>query len=87
MVDADQIVSEEYTTYFRSTIAFGNARIVDGEEWFDAFKALAEKYASDLPEASQIKEIKSCTQSYIIAIDIDQIIGKEAIELVKEKNK
>lgn len=87
VVDADQIVSEEYTTYFRSAIAFGKARIVDGEEWFDAFKALVEKYASDLPEAAQIKEIKSCTQSYIIAIDIDHISGKEAIELVKAKIK
>ena len=87
MVDADQIVSEEYTTYFRSTIAFGKARVVDGEEWFDAFKALVEKYASDLLEEAKIKEIKSCTQSYIIAIDIDQVTGKEAIELVKEKNK
>ena len=44
VIDQDKIVSEEYTTYFRSVIAFGKARIVEGDEWFNAFEALVYKY-------------------------------------------
>lgn len=87
VVDEDTIVSEEYTSYFRSAIAFGKARIVEGEEWTEAFAALVEKYSGDQPAEAKKKEISSCTQSLIIAIDIDHLTGKEAIEFVKAKNK
>ncbi|WP_409227162.1 pyridoxamine 5'-phosphate oxidase family protein [Gudongella sp. SC589] len=87
VVDEDTIVSEEYTTYFRSVIAFGKARIVEGDEWIEGFKALVDKYSGDLPEEANIKEIKGCKTSHIIAIDIDHMTGKEAIEFVREKNK
>jgi hypothetical protein len=87
VVDEDTIVSEEYTSYFRSAIAFGKARIVEGEEWTQAFAALVEKYSGDQPAEAKKKEISSCTQSLIIAIDIDHLTGKEAIEFVKAKNK
>ena len=87
VVDEDTIVSEEYTTYFRSVIAFGTARITEGEEWLKGFKALVEKYSGDQPEAAKHKEVTGCTQSLIIAIDIEHITGKEAIEYVNAKKK
>ena len=87
VIDEDTIVSEEYTTYFRSVIAFGNARIAEGDEWLEAFKALVEKYSGDQPEEVRHKEITGCSQSYIIAIDITHITGKEAIEFVNAKSK
>jgi len=37
IIDEYTIVSEEYTTYFRSVIAFGKARVVEGDEWLEAF--------------------------------------------------
>ena len=82
VIDEDTIVSEKYTTYFRSVIAFGRARIVEGDEWREAFKALVEKYSGDQPEEAKHKEITGCTQAYIIAIDVEHITGKEAIEYV-----
>lgn len=85
VVDEDTIVSEKYTTYFRSVIAFGKARIVEGDECLEAFKALVEKYSGDQPEEAKHKEITGCTQSYIIAIDVEHITGKEAIEYVNAK--
>lgn len=85
VIDEDTIVSEEYTTYFRSVIAFGKARVVECEERLEAFKAIVEKYSGDQPEASKHKEITGCTNSYIIAIDIEHITGKEAIEYVRAK--
>jgi len=84
VIDEDTIVSSEYTTYFRSVIAFGKARIVEGEEWLNAFKALVEKYSGDQPEEAKHKEISGCTQAYLIAIDIEHITGKEAIEYVNK---
>ena len=85
VVDEDKIVSEKFTTYFRSVIAFGKARIVEGDEGLEALKALVEKYSGDQPEEAKRKEISGCTQAYIVAIDVEHITGKEAIEYVKAK--
>jgi nitroimidazol reductase NimA-like FMN-containing flavoprotein (pyridoxamine 5'-phosphate oxidase superfamily) len=87
VIDEDTIVSKEYTSYFRSVIAFGKARIAEGDERIDAFKALVEKYSGDQPEEAKLKEIMGCMQSYVLAIDVDHITGKEAIEYVRAKNK
>lgn len=85
VIDEDTIVSQEYTTYFRSAIAFGKARIVEGNEWIQAFEALVEKYSGDQPKEAKQKEINGCTQSHVIAIDIEHITGKEAIEYVRAR--
>lgn len=87
VIDEDTIVSAEYTTYFRSVIAFGKARLAEGDEWTKAFRALVEKYSGDQPEESKHKEISGCTQSHTIAIDVEHITGKEAIEYVRAKDK
>lgn len=85
VVDEDTIVSKEYTSYFRSVIAFGKARIVEGDERLEAFAALVEKYSGDQPEEAKHKEITGCTQAYIIGVDVEHITGKEAIEYVRAK--
>jgi nitroimidazol reductase NimA-like FMN-containing flavoprotein (pyridoxamine 5'-phosphate oxidase superfamily) len=85
VIDEDKIVSEEYTTYFRSVIAFGKARIVEGDEWLESFAALVDKYSGNQPEEAKNTEISRCTQAHIIAIDVEHITGKEAIEFVNAK--
>jgi len=85
VIDEDTIVSEEYTSYFRSVIAFGKARIAEGEERIKAFEALVEKYSGDQPEEAKHKEVHGCTQANIIAIDVEHITGKEAVEYVRAK--
>jgi len=87
VIDEDTIVSKEYTSYFRSVIAFGKARIVDEDERLEAFGALVEKYAGDQPEEANKMEIAKCTQACIIAIDVEHITGKEAIEYVRARCK
>lgn len=87
VIDEDTIVSERFTSYFRSIIAFGKARFVEGDEWLDAMNALVEKYSADQPDEAKHKEISGCTQAYMIAIDIEHMSGKEAIEYVKAKRK
>lgn len=87
VVDTDQIVPEEYTTYFRSVIAFGKPRIVeeDGEK-LHALQLLGRKYNPSgteeyLNQYIQKEYIPVC----IVAIDIDYMTGKEAIEFVRAR--
>ncbi len=80
VVDEDTIMGAEYTTYFRSVIAFGLARIVAGEERQQAFTALVNKYCADQPEAARQAEIARCSQACILAVDVEHITGKEARE-------
>lgn len=88
VVDADEIVPEEYTTYFRSVIIQGQARLVeDGEERTNGFMALVEKYSGVMPEEMKRKEVAECKGSLIYAIDIDGMTGKEARELMERKNR
>ena len=82
VIDEDTIVSQEYTSYFRSVIAFGQARIVQGEERLAAFRALVEKYSGDQPEEAKHKEITECSQALIVAIDVEHLTGKVASEYV-----
>ncbi|MGE5398008.1 MAG: pyridoxamine 5'-phosphate oxidase family protein [Chitinophagales bacterium] len=85
VIDEDTVVSEKYTAYFRSVIAFGKARIVEDDERLEAFQALVDKYSGDQPEEAKQKEIAGCTKAYIIAIDVEHMTGKEAIEYVNTK--
>ncbi|MCQ4636717.1 pyridoxamine 5'-phosphate oxidase family protein [Anaerovorax odorimutans] len=85
VIDKDQIVPEKYTTYFRSVIAFGKARMLsDEEEKRAALELLAEKYSPEFEEGRR-KEIDSqFRQVRMVEIKIEHMTGKEAIELVKE---
>jgi len=87
VVDKDKIVSEEYTSYFSSVIAFGKARIVEGDEWNDSFMALVEKYSGDMPNDAKHSKVEGCTESLIVAIDVEYITGKVASELLDKKDK
>jgi len=87
VVDEDTIVSAEYTTYFRSVIAFGRARIAEDEERLEGFRALVDKYSGDQPKDINSEKIRTCDASLIVAIDVEHITGKEAIEYVRAKQK
>ncbi len=80
VVEEDTIVSAQYTSFFRSVIVFGKARVVEGQEWTDAFAALVEKYSGDQPEAAKREAVAGCGDSLVVAIDIEHLTGKEAIE-------
>ena len=89
VIDEDLVVPEEYTTYFRSVIAFGRIRIVeDDSEKRAAIEKLAIKYAPEDTSANRDDAIsRGWKPLCILEMTIDHITGKEAIELVKEKEK
>lgn len=80
IVDRDDVVPEEFTSYFRSVIVFGKAHIVKPTDEKDsALRMLCDKYSPGIdPEAEISRFIKTVC---IIRIDIDSVYGKEAIEL------
>lgn len=86
IIDEDQIVPEEYTTYFRSVIAFGKARILEEEgEKRSAIERLAAKYSPN-QEEGRLKEIDDqISHMCMVEITVDHLSGKEAIEFVKAK--
>jgi len=84
VIDEDQVLSEKFTTCFRSVIVFGRAGIVEGSERRKAFEALVEKYAADQPKQTKQNEINQCTQAIIIGIEIEHMTGKQAVEYVHD---
>lgn len=85
VVDLDDIQPERYTTYFRSVIAFGRARVLEEEEKRVAIEALAAKYTPDDPEGRKQEIEREYRALCVVAIEIDHLSGKEAIELVRKK--
>lgn len=89
VIAQDLIVPEEYTSYFRSVIAFGKARILDDVvEMRTALELLAMKYSFSQPKEDHDREIeKDFKKVCIIEVLIEHLSGKEAIELVRMKSK
>ncbi|HHV13388.1 MAG TPA: pyridoxamine 5'-phosphate oxidase family protein [Clostridiales bacterium] len=87
ITDKDQVVQEEYTTYFRSVIVFGKARILESEtEKRAALAILTARYSPDVEEAQRSQAIEKALQAVcMIELAIEHMSGKEAAELVRAK--
>jgi len=84
VIDQDQVVAAEYTTYYRSVVAFGTARVLeDPAEKLAAIRLLAAKYAPDLPEGREAEIQSSLPRFCMIALEVQHLTGKEAVELAR----
>ena len=83
VVDRDQVVPEKYTTYYRSVIVFGSARVVDDPaEKRRAIDALCAKYRPGF-EAERAAEIDGSWDRFLmVALTPERITGKQARELM-----
>jgi len=86
VIDQDAVVPEEHTTYFRSVIVFGKARVLcDESEKRSALEILAARYSPG-HEQGCLQEIeKQFSHVCLIELSVEHISGKEAIELLKAK--
>ena len=84
VIDKDQVVPAEFTTYFRSAIAFGRIRILsEPEEIRQSLRALADRYSSSEPEEAVQKEMEgSLPRLLMLCLTVEHLTGKESIELV-----
>ena len=87
VIDRDDVISEKYTTAYRSVIAFGKAVLLEGPaEKRAALMALAEKYSGDQPQSRHDAEIaESYSHVCVVAIEIEHLTGKQGLELLKQK--
>lgn len=85
VIDQDHIVPEKYTSYFRSVIVLGNMRIIENdEEKRHAIETLAIKYSPTESEQNRQEEIDRFWKALcMLELDIKEITGKQAKELVK----
>ena len=88
VIEQDIVKPEKYTTYFRSVIAFGRIHIEENEtENLAIARLLGNRYNPNQEEALQ-KEIEGgLSRMLVIRMDIEHLTGKEAIELVRQREK
>lgn len=86
IVDKDDVIPEEFTSYFRSVIVFGKAHFMETtDEKIASLRLLGNKYSPGIdPDAEIARSIKTVC---IVRVDIDSVTGKEAIELTKARDK
>ena len=84
VIQKDDIVPEELTDYFRSVIAFGRVRLLEGDELYQAAYNLSMKYY-DNPEAVRAEIEGSLNRLACFEITIEHLTGKEAKELMAQR--
>ena len=88
VVDEDLIVQDEFTSYFRSVMAFGRVAEVDDPAEADrALRLLIAKYSPDVAAEAVEHEMGGCARrASILRLDIEALSGKEARELVEKRS-
>jgi len=86
VIEQDNVQPENYTTFFRSVIAFGRIHIIeDAQEKLEIARMLGNRYNPNQDEALQ-KELESgLSRMLAIRFDIEHLTGKEAIELMRKR--
>ena len=87
VIEQDDVQPKKYTTFFRSVIAFGRIHVIEDEaEKLSTARMLGNRYNPNDDESLQ-KEIESSfSRMLMIRFDIEHLTGKEAIELVRQRN-
>lgn len=84
VVGQDMIVPDEFTSYFRSVIVNGRVSIMSSQdEIMKGLLLLCEKYSPGIDSGSEIA--KCLGHVTVLRLDIDEMTGKEAIELVRQR--
>ena len=79
VIAQDEVMPKERTTAFISVIAFGRARIVDGEAGLRRIaRMIGKKYSADYPEEceKETDEVIAANRMYCIEISVEHMTGK-----------
>ena len=86
VIEQDEIKPAEFTTYFRSVIAFGHISILENaDEKVQALRLLGRRYSPNDEPGLQHEIDKSLDHVLLLRLDIEHLSGKEAIELVQAR--
>ena len=85
VTETDEILSKDFTSSFRSVVAFGEARIIESDEEKRAvMESYTKKYSPDEPQDNADKKIAARFAAVtIIEMQIQHLSGKESMDLVK----
>ena len=87
VIDRDDVKPDEFTTHFRSVIAFGRIRILeDADDKVQALRLLGRRYAPDDEPGLQHEIDKSLDRVLLLRLDIEHLSGKQAIELTHHED-
>lgn len=86
VVDADELVPAEFTSYFRSVIVFGRARVLtDPAQRRAALALVARRFGPGDPAEDEKELDRTLARVCLVEIEIAHMTGKQAIELVRRE--
>ena len=86
VIEQDEIKPAEFTTYFRSVIAFGRIHILEtADEKVQALRLLGRRYSPGDEPGLQHEIDKSLDHVLLLRLNIDHLSGKQAIELLQSR--
>ena len=86
VIDADDVVPEEYTTRFRSVICFGRIEVVDDPaEQMDDLMFMGDRFNVGKPDdcRKEIERFKDSTR--VLRLHVERMTGKESTPLAAER--
>jgi len=86
VIEQDDVQPKKYTTFFRSVIAFGRIHIIEDEQAkLKMARMLGNRYNPNDDESLQKELEQGLSRMLMIRFDIEHLTGKEAIELVRQR--
>jgi len=83
VIEKDEVIPEAFTTYYRSAIAFGKARILtDDNEKKHALECLVQKYSTNYMVEGQSEIAREWDKVSVFEVNIEHLTGKAAIEII-----
>lgn len=87
VIDRDDVVPENFSTIYRSAIAFGQIRMLEGQEALEAIEKLAVRYNPEDLGVGRAKEIERSKGALcVLELRIEHLSGKQSKALVGERD-
>lgn len=86
VTEASDVDSENYSTRFRSVIAFGRVRVVQEDALKRrALKAIGDRFCPDTPEKTEAEIAGAIGHTAVLEFSMEHISGKESRALAEER--
>ena len=81
----DQVVPAKFTTHYRSVIAFGRLRVLEGDEKLTMLRRLGDRFWPGHEDEREDEIAPRLNHMVVFVMDIEHLTGKQAKELVPRK--
>ena len=86
VIEQDDVQPKKYTTFYRSVIAFGRIHIIkDEQEKLATARMLGNRYNPNDEDSLRQEVEKGFSRMRMLRFDIEHLTGKEAIELMNQR--